>query len=212
MTSTAGSEFASRTAVFAAAARWFGELLGRVPDTAWEGPGLGAWDLRALVGHASRSLVTVSTYLRSPAADEDARSAADYYAQVASFAAAAGPAAIVERGRQAGRDLGDDPVTTFGTLVDTALADVAAAGDPLIQVIGGIGIRLGNYLPTRTFELAVHGLDVARATRLSHELPGDVLLAANALAVEIAVATGSGAAVLLALTGREPLAPRFSVV
>ena len=35
----------------------------------WERPGLGEWDIRALVGHTSRSLLTVEIYLaRRPAA------------------------------------------------------------------------------------------------------------------------------------------------
>ena len=41
----------------------FAAQVDRIPADAWDGPGLGEWDLRALVGHASRSLVTVLTYL-----------------------------------------------------------------------------------------------------------------------------------------------------
>ena len=79
------------------------------PGPALGRPGLGEWDVRALVGHTSRSLITVSTYLRTPAEREDVTSAADYYARVREYSANAGAADIVERGRQAGRDLGDDP-------------------------------------------------------------------------------------------------------
>ena len=46
----------SRTA-FAAAARWFTETAGQVGDR-WDLPGLGEWDVRALVGHTSRSFIT----------------------------------------------------------------------------------------------------------------------------------------------------------
>ena len=53
-----------------------------------------------------------------------------------------------------------------------------------------LGIRLRTYLPTRTFELAVHGLDIARATGISFGLPADVLEEATVLAARIAVAAG----------------------
>jgi hypothetical protein len=83
--------------------------------------------------------------------------------------------------------LGEDPVAAVDGLVQRALADVAATGNPLITVIGGLGIRLHTYLPTRTFELAVHGLDIARAARLQFSPPAEVLDAATALAARTAV-------------------------
>ena len=197
---------------FEAAARSFADLARRIPSDGWAGPGLGDWDLRSLVGHASRSLITVSTYLRSPTQREDVPTPQDYYVQIADYAANAGAEAITERGRQAGRDLGDDPVGTIDGLVERVLGELATAGDPLIEVIGGLGIRLHTYLPTRTFELAVHSLDIARATGLSLDLPRDVLDEATELAAGIAVATGRGADLLLSLTGRTELPPGFSVV
>ena len=59
------------TAVFASAARSFAELVREIGAGAWDGPGLGDWDLRSLVGHTSRSLITVSTYLQTSAEQED---------------------------------------------------------------------------------------------------------------------------------------------
>ena len=200
------------TTTFAAAAQAFAAQVRALPPDGWDGPGLGEWDLRALVGHASRSLITVSTYLQSTAEHEDVISAADYYAKIRDYASTVGPADIVERGRQAGLALGDDPVATVDALVVRALEDVAAVDDPLITVIGGLGIRLSNYLPTRVFEFAVHGLDIARATGLPPTQPADVLAEAAALAARIAVRVGDGEDVLLALTGRAALPPDFSVV
>lgn len=205
-------------ATYASAATTFADLVRRIPAAAWTGPGLGEWNLRDLVGHASRSLVTVSTYLRTPlmggAEDsrEDVTSAADYYVQIRDYASTLGAADVAERGRQAGRDLGADPAAAVDALVQQALSDVAAADDPLIQVIGGLRIRLGNYLPTRTFELAVHGLDIARASGVALTLPEDVLTEAATLAARIAVRTGDGDALLLAMTGRVALPDGFSVV
>jgi len=197
---------------FESAARSFAGLVRRIPDDAWDGPGLGDWDLRALVGHASRSLITVSTYLQTSAEREDVATPQSYYAWVADYTSNAGAEAIVERGRQAGRDLGADPVGAVDELVERVMGELATAGDPLIEVIGGLGIRLHTYLPTRVFELAVHGLDIARATGLSFELPADVLDVATGLAARIGVETGRGVTLLMSLTGRETLPPGFSVV
>jgi uncharacterized protein (TIGR03083 family) len=199
-------------AVFASAARSFAALVHDLPADGWDGPGLGEWDLRSLVGHASRSLITVSTYLKTTAEREDVSSAHDYYVQIQAYASSVGAADIVQRGRQAGRDLGDDPVAAVDGLLSTVLDDLASAGDPLIAVIGGLGIRLSNYLPTRTFELAVHGLDIARAVGISYQLPTEVLEEATVLAARIAAAEGHGETVLLALTGRADLPPSFSTV
>ena len=200
------------SAAYATAARAFAAQVRGLPETAWDGPGLGEWDLRALVGHTSRSLVTVSTYLRTTADREDVTSPADYYAKIRDYASNVGAADIVERGRQAGRDLGDDPVAAVDALVAEALDSVAAVDDPLITVIGGLGIRLSSYLPTRLFEFAVHGLDIARASGTAPTQPADVLAEAAALAARVAVEVGEGDAVLLALTGRGALPVNFSVV
>jgi uncharacterized protein (TIGR03083 family) len=196
---------------FESAAGSFADLVRRIPGDRWDGPGLGQWDLRSLVGHASRSLVTVSTYLQSPADREDVATPHEYYVRIAGFMSDADAEAITERGRQAGRDLGDDPVQTIDDLIARVLGELTA-GNPLIAVIGGLGIRLQTYLTTRIFELAVHSLDIARATGLSVDLPEDVLDEATVLAARIGVATGRGDTVLMSLTGRTALPPSFSVV
>nr|WP_280835039.1 maleylpyruvate isomerase N-terminal domain-containing protein [Mycolicibacterium frederiksbergense] len=197
--------------VFASAAYAFARLVRTLPAESFDGPGLGEWDLRALVGHASRSLITVSTYLQAPAQTADLAGPVEYYTAMRGLMSDAGVEGIIERGRQAGRDLGSDPVAAVEALVTQALADVDEAGDPLITVIGGFGIRLSDYLPTRVFELAVHSLDIARATGVSADLPAEVLEAASVLATRIAVASGEGETVLLALTGRAQLPRVFSV-
>lgn len=198
--------------VFASAAAAFARLVRTVPEIAWDGPGLGEWDLRALVGHTSRSLITVSDYLRTPADTVDVDDAVAYYVWVREFMGSAGAEAIDERGRQAGRALGTDPAATVDGLVARALADVDAAGDPAIRVIGGLGIRLSDYLQTRVFELVVHGMDIARATGLNADLPIEAVEQAGVLATRVAVRLGHGETVLAALTGRATLPPGYSVV
>jgi uncharacterized protein (TIGR03083 family) len=199
-------------APFASAARSFAALVHDIPADRWAGPGLGDWDLRSLVGHASRSLITVSTYLQHAAEREDITTPQEYYVKVNPAALGFDPADVAERGRQAGRDLGDDPAAAVDVLVSRAFDALSEVGNPLITVIGGAGIRLHTYLPTRTFELAVHGLDIARAVGISFALPADVLEEATGLAARIAVAEGQGETVLLGLTGRDELPRSFSIV
>ncbi|VEG38813.1 Mycothiol maleylpyruvate isomerase N-terminal domain protein [Mycolicibacterium flavescens] len=196
---------------FASAAHSFADLVGRIPADAWSGPGLGEWDLRSLVGHTSRSLTTVLTYLETTAEAEDIATPQEYYARVNPTALGLNPADVAERGRQAGRDLGDDPAAAVADLVSRAIARLETVDDPLIRVLGGLGIRLRTYLPTRTFELAVHSLDIARAVGLSFTLPPPVLEEALVLAARIA-AEQQGETVLMALTGRDALPASFSIV
>lgn len=200
------------TATFISAARSFAALVREIPSDAWGEPGLGEWDVRALVGHTSRSLTTVRSYLQTTAEREDIATPQEYYVRVTPSALGIDPADVAERGRQAGRDLGDDPAAAVDELVSGVTSDLAAIGDPLIAVIGGLGISLRTYLPTRIFELAVHGMDIARALDMPFRPPEAVLAEALDVATRTAIATGHGDSVLLALTGRSTLPPSFSVV
>ena len=193
---------------FAEAAQAFVELVRAVPPDAWDGPGLGEWDLRSLVGHTSRSLITVETYLSQPANREDVVSAAAYYAAISTI----DPAAVAGRGREAGRALGDDPVAAIQSLVTRVLGVVERAENPLITSAAG-GVRLRTYLPTRTFELVVHGLDIAAAANLPAPDYGYTLLSEVAeVAARAAVLQGRGLELIRALTSRAPLPDGFSVV
>jgi hypothetical protein len=198
------------TQTYAAAATSFADLLDLVPADAYDGPGLGEWDLRSLVGHAARALVTVRTYLDRPAAEATIGSAEDYFA--AGVGVATDPASVLERGRQAGLALGEEPAAHVRALAAEVVAELARR-DPgyVLETIAG-AMRLDDYLPTRTFELVVHGFDIGRAAGLSPAYPQQVLAESAALAARVAVRTGRGADVLLALTGRLPLPSGFSVV
>ena len=193
---------------YAAAACAFADLVRRLPGTAYDEPGLGDWDLRALVGHTARALVTVRAYLDQPADDPVVESAADYLAQATGTAT--DPAAVLERGRAAGAALGDDPAAFVGDLVDEVLAKVAGFGDGYVLTTIAGPMRLVDYLPTRTFELVVHGLDIGHATGLDPAYPEPVVAQAVSLAGQAALRSGRGPDLLLALTGRQPLG--FSVV
>jgi len=194
--------------LFSQAAQAFAELVRTIPDDRWTGPGLGEWDLRALVGHTSRSLITVETYLGQPAEVEDVRTPEAYYLGIANV----DPVAVAERGRAAGVALGDDPAGFVDALVARVLPIADRPDNPLITTVAG-GMRLASYLPTRTLELVVHSLDIAAATGLPAPKFGEQVLAeVIGLAAGAAVLQGRGPELLLALTGRSPLPAGFSVV
>jgi uncharacterized protein (TIGR03083 family) len=182
---------------FEEAAHAFVELVGQVRGD-WDRPGLGVWDLRSLVGHAARALVTVTTYLDTPATDEDLTSPAAYL--VGSGAVDA--EVVAERGRKAGTDLGREPAAWVAAAAERAVARVRAA-DPetLLATVNG-GMRLVSYLPTRTFELVVHGADIAAALGLEPDVPPAALREAAVLATEVVLAQGRGQDLVLTLTGR----------
>ncbi|MEP9364110.1 maleylpyruvate isomerase N-terminal domain-containing protein [Nocardioides sp. CN2-186] len=185
---------------YLSAARAFAAQVRALPDDL-SGPGLGDWDLRALAGHTSRSLVTVITYLQQPVDDVAVESAAAYFALLGSSGVTAGEE-VTARGVAAGEAMGADPAAYVDGLLDRVTADLAAVdGDPVITTAAG-GMRLSDYLPTRTFELVVHGLDIASATSSSWTPPPDALAEAVSLAAEVAVLTGSGVDLLRLATGR----------
>jgi uncharacterized protein (TIGR03083 family) len=200
---------------FESAARSLVDLVDRIGDDEWDGPGLADWDLRSLVGHASRAVSTVATYVDQPADREDASSPADYFATVARLSQSTESAvvaeAVAQRGRDAGAALGDKPAEAIADLVEKALDRLREQDDVLLSTPVG-GMLLSTYLPTRTFELAVHSLDIAAAIGVVLELDPVVLADSLAIAADTAARAGHGVPVLLALTGRAPLREGFSVV
>lgn len=193
---------------FTDAAEWFMRTTALVGDR-WNRPGLGEWDVRALVGHTSRSLLTVETYLGRPAATVEVSSAANYFH--ATRAIAADPA-VAARGRDAGTALGTDPAA--------AVAEIAARVLPLIDTRDGTGLvttiagsmRLGDYLPTRTFELAVHTADLATALGVPADVPATAAAQALRIVADLAVAGGLAGPLLLTATGRPGLPAGSSVL
>jgi uncharacterized protein (TIGR03083 family) len=175
----------------------------------WQLPGLGEWTVRDLVGHASRSFLTIETYAAKPAESVEIASASDYY--LATRAIAAGPD-VAQRGRDAAAALGADPVT--------AVREIAARvrslldehdGTALLTTIAG-GMRLEDYLPTRTFELVVHTADLALALGVPIDAPATAAAQALDIVTGIALTDGTAGSLLLLATGRTGLPERFSVM
>src|SRR4051794_22073441 len=193
---------------FRDAAEWFVRTAALVGDR-WDHPGLGEWDVRALVGHTSRSLLTVESYLARPAPDVAVPTPDAYY--LATSAVAAGPA-VAERGRDAGAALGADPAAAVAGIAARVLPLVGERdGTELVTTLAG-GMRLADYLPTRTFELAVHTADLATALGLPPEVPRTAAAQALHLVADLAVANALAGPLLLAATGRPGLPSGFSVL
>ncbi len=205
-------------ASFAGATDGFVELTGQVPTRAWELPALGEWDVRSLVGHASRALSTIESYLGRPGEGPTLDGPLAYFCAI--LPEEADPErrrqldrAIAERGRQSGAELGEDPASAVAELANRvgALVDAAADDAPVATAAGAM--TLAGYLPTRTFELAVHSLDLARA----FELPvpatmGPAIAASCELAGRLAARRPDAADLLLLLTGRAGLPDGLSVL
>ncbi|HYN29894.1 MAG TPA: maleylpyruvate isomerase N-terminal domain-containing protein [Dermatophilaceae bacterium] len=193
---------------FRDAAGWFVTVTARVGDR-WEAGGLGSWSVRDLVGHTSRSLLTVEAYLDVPATSVDADTTAAYFRLTA---AVVDDPAVEERGRAAGAALGSDPAGAVAEIAERVLRRVGECrGEELLTTAAG-GMRLADYLPTRTFELVAHTCDLARAVDAEPDPPAGPAAEALRLVADLAVAGDRAGPLLLAVTGRERLPDGFSVL
>ncbi|MDQ1551327.1 MAG: hypothetical protein QOD50_749 [Actinomycetota bacterium] len=196
---------------FETAAHSFLDLVAEVKVSQWGEPALGVWDVRSLVGHTSRAILTVEQYLLAdPPPEVTAADAEEYYVRV--FNEYTDNDAIAARGVEAGKALNEDSGAELEATLQRALALIAENGPDRAVAIGPIGIPLGEYLRTRVFELVVHGMDIARATNQEHGIPAEVVANVADLAARVAVRKGDGEAILFALTGRRPLRPRYSIL
>lgn len=178
------------------------ELVLRVPADRLDGPGLGVWDMRGLIGHTSRAMSTVINNLKMPANTVTCPDAMHYYLAVANSSGA--DEEIAQRGVEAGQHLGSDIPAAFAGLarqVRGVLEHLPDRADPVVQTFAG-GMLLSTYLPTRTFELIVHGYDIAHAAGIEFAPHPDVVADTVALAARIGVALGHGPALVSLLTGR----------
>jgi hypothetical protein len=201
---------------FRAAAVSFVDLVSRLPQGRWDETALGEWTLRDLVGHTvSSGLRQVPGVLATPAGEVAVETPEAYFGLArtvpAETYAAAVKASTVDA-RETGEGLGDDPAAVIGDLVGQATQALAAAEDDAVVLTAGGGMRVRDWLPTRTFELVVHGMDVAAAAGVGAGFGADVTAEATLLAARMAVEIGEGPVVLRALTGRGPLPEKFSVI
>jgi hypothetical protein len=201
--------------IFLSAVAAYVDTVAKAASVPWDSPALGEWTVAELIGHAAGSgLGCVPTVLRTPAARRTIATPQDYFALARSVppeTLAAARAASTALGRRDATALGDDPGAAVRAMANAAEAALAEVSDDDIVESAAGGMRVVDWLPTRTFELVVHGLDISAATGIAFQPSGAALADATALAARLAVAAGDGVVVLRALTGRGGLPAGYAV-
>jgi uncharacterized protein (TIGR03083 family) len=195
---------------FTTAAAGFLQVVEGITTEQLDRPGLGEWDVRSLLGHAARAFLTLESYLALDPGDITLEAPSEYF--IATRAGLADPVAVTQRGRDAGAALGEDPGAAVREIARRVLETVAGTPDDAVVTTPVGGTALRNYLPTRAFELTVHGMDLATAT--AQPIPaglGEAAVPALELAAQIAT-PAQRADLLFAATGRNALDAGFSVL
>jgi hypothetical protein len=193
-------------AAFEEAAATFLAMIARVEAHQWDLPGMGAWTVRELAAHTLRGFTTIERCLAAePAVDRVIAEAADYY-RVA-LADANVHAGVAARGRQAGAQL-TDPLGESEATAQRVLALVASTADD-----DAVNTQVGQmmfveYLATRAAEIAIHTLDLQRATAQHPVLHP----ATSSMVVGLMAELAEPVALLLALTGRQSLPADYNVL
>jgi uncharacterized protein (TIGR03083 family) len=179
-------------------------MLEDVPD--FSVAGLGAWDLSGLTGHFLRAIRTPMDYLQQPIpGGEPLPDAANYVAGYLRWRGESPDAAdetVAARGRDEHFASSVHPARVIRS--EAARLDEMLAGEsPSRLVPTRFGpMRLDDYLRTRTMELVIHGLDIAKAVGIEWRPPPPLLSDVLALLMEVSVDLGGGEQLLLVLSGR----------
>lgn len=203
---------------FRSASSGFVELVSGIGPEAWARPALGVWDVRSLVGHTARALTTIEAYLGGTSSLPPAEGPLEYFLRMLpqggdAEGRAERDAGIAARGREAGEALGENPAAAVSALSGRVQALVARTHDDATVASPAGPMTLAGYLPTRTFELTVHSLDLAQA--LGVEPPavlGPAITACCELAGALAGRRPNAPQLLLLLTGRQPLPPGLTIL
>ena len=197
-----------RTGIYTAVSQ-IADLIAPIEDFA--APGLGAWDLGGLVGHFTRAIRTPLSYLMQPEPTGPSLLGAAAYIAAYLDARDADAVAMDERVAVRGAEelAAADAHPSEVLRREASRLDATLSRTPLDRrVASPFGpVLLGEYLRTRGLEIAVHGLDIARAVRKEWAPPDTLLTDAIALLGEVAVCRGVATDLLLALTGRTPPDP-----
>jgi Mycothiol maleylpyruvate isomerase N-terminal domain len=178
----------------------------RVQPHQWDLPGLGVWNVRELAAHAQRGFTTIEQYLAAePTVDRLIVDAGDYYRT-----ALADPTVhtrVAERGSAAAAQF-TDPVGESEATAQRVLALVASTADDDIVQTGVGQMMFIEYLATRAAEVALHTLDLQRATGQPIALTPSTTSVVVGLMAELA----DPIMLMSALTGRGTLPADFNVL
>jgi hypothetical protein len=173
----------------------------------WELPGLGVWTVRELTAHTLYGgFATIERYLAAePTVDRLIANAAEYYS-----VALANPnvhAGVAERGRAVGAQL-IDPVGESEATAQRVLALVASTADDDVVHTSVGQLMFIEYLATRAAEMALHTLDLQRATGQTMTLAP----ATSSMVVALIAELAEPVTLLSALTGRGTLPSDYNVL
>lgn len=207
------------TQIYLDTAQAFVDLVDKVPLEVYDAPGLGRWTVVELIAHTGRALRTVIDYVSRPAASVEQHTPQSYYHATRATSAAED---VYERSVAAAADLRQGASEPMHALLDEVThvldgvdpdndgADAEDSG-PVVTTAAG-GMRLATYLSTRILELCIHSLDLSHATGVPVDLPADAIRITLEVESELAVLDGVGSDLALALAGRKPLPPTFTVI
>ena len=122
------------------------------------------WDVKALLGHMWRGMDRLRTALAAPAPPEPDTDAVSYWRRYEK-GRSADSASISRRAQEAAASFptGRDLARSFDALWREALDAVRSEDGGRVVSTWGPRLQLEEYLKTRVLEMAVHGLDLARA-------------------------------------------------
>ena len=192
------------------AGEYFASVVDQVDIDGWDEPALGEWCVRDLAGHTYRAFTTVLSYSAAPGDKVEIERPVDYFLKVAG--GSVDHKRVAELGRAAGLEIIDDPrmmVRGFAMYVKNKLDELG--DDHIMGTIVG-GMRLIDYLPTRTFELIIHTMDLAKAVGVDSKPPEKGMTATLEILGQIALYRGQASDLVLAATGRRGLPTGFSVL
>ena len=197
---------------FGEAATFFTGLVRQVREEQWSAPALGVWTVRELARHGANAFVSIAAWdsTARTADSVEMAGAVDFYVRVL---APGGPGeTIAERQRKAAQELTGDlrQKVTADSARALALLDDIPDDHPTRSLAGGM--RFVDWLDTRTLELTVHGLDLAKAIGVAADPPQMALRKTLAVLAELAIMRGVAGELALALTGRGPLPDGFSLM
>ena len=192
------------------AGEYFASVVDQVDIDGWDEPALGEWCVRDLTGHTYRAFTTVLSYSAKPGDRVDLVSPVDYF--IKALETLSDPKQVAERGRAAGLEIIDDPrmmIRGFAMYVKNKLEELS---DDFILACPIGGIRLIDYLPTRTFEIVIHTMDLAKAVGVDAKPPEAGMEATLQIMGQLAIHRGQASELILASTGRGGLPEGFSVL
>jgi hypothetical protein len=196
---------------YLAAAGQAADLLGQ-PEVAvaWDAPSaLAETTVGALSGHIAYQILSVGATLAEPASDEPPIPLLEHYARAAWIGAPLDSAVNVGI-RARGEGIGAEGAQALHDQAASALAEQRAqlAERPVEEAVylpqTGWALRLGDFLSTRTMELAVHMDDLAVSAGLDPaELPDSAFDPVLVLLARLAARRHGQAALLRALARAE---------